>query len=141
MTLRNLQQLSWSKTYIQKAFLYTFLWVYSGTSLFQPHLGPAKVAGLERWLDLRKTSLYHSHTLMTNLYQNPLAALVRGGCISEAWNNILLCSKGGLILFCCAEYFYMEAANDYCPASDSRAPEDLDMRKGDLLRVYRANNG
>ena len=29
----------------------------------------------ERWLGLRKTSLYHSHTLMTILYQNPLVAL------------------------------------------------------------------
>ena len=28
--------------------------VYIGTSLFQPHLGPAKVAGLVRWLDLRE---------------------------------------------------------------------------------------
>ena len=27
--------------------------VHSGTSLFQPHLGPAKVAGLARWLDFR----------------------------------------------------------------------------------------
>ena len=31
--------------------------IYSGTSLFQPHLGHAKVAGLVRWLDLRETSL------------------------------------------------------------------------------------
>jgi hypothetical protein len=38
------------------------------------------------------------------------------------------------------EYFYMEAAVDYCPASEGRAPEDLDMRRGEILRVYRANN-
>ena len=35
---------------------------YSGTSLFQLHLGPAKVAGLVRWPDLREILLiqpYH----------------------------------------------------------------------------------
>ena len=35
----------------------------------------------------------------------------------------------------------MEAATDYTPASDGREPEHLDMKRGDLLRVYRANNG
>ena len=44
---------------------------------FQPHFGPTEVAGLEKWLDLRETSLYYSHTLMTNLYQTPLACLGR----------------------------------------------------------------
>ena len=35
---------------------------YSGTSLFQPHLGPTKVAGLVRWLDfnVEDRSLNHS---------------------------------------------------------------------------------
>ena len=29
-------------------------WSYSGTSLFQPRLGPTKVAALVRWLDFRE---------------------------------------------------------------------------------------
>ena len=39
-----------------------------------------EVAGSQKNLTISQP-----HTLMTNLYQNPLAALARGGCISEAW--------------------------------------------------------
>ena len=54
----------------------------------------------------------------------------------------MICVSAGLMHNCwSAEYFYMEAAVDYIPPSEGRAPEDLDMRKGELLRVYRANNG
>ena len=41
--------------------------VYSGTSLFQPHSGPAKVAGLVGWLDLRETSLIQPYYDMAEL--------------------------------------------------------------------------
>ena len=41
--------------------------VYSGTSLFQPHSGPAKVAGLVGWLDLRETSLIQPYYDMAGL--------------------------------------------------------------------------
>ena len=40
--------------------------LYSGTSLFQPCLGPEKVAVLVRWLDFREDSLYYCHTLIIN---------------------------------------------------------------------------
>ena len=36
---------------------------YSGNSLFQPRLGPKKVAALVRWLDFREDSLYYCHTI------------------------------------------------------------------------------
>jgi hypothetical protein len=39
------------------------------------------------------------------------------------------------------DYFYMEAVRDYCPEAHSGAVEDLEMRKGGLLRVYRVTNG
>ena len=38
-----------------------------------------------------------------------------------------------------AEYFYLKAARDYCPTASSTG--DLEMKGGDVLRVYRANNG
>ena len=36
-------------------------WMYSGTSLSQPCLGAAEVAGLVRWLDLEEPSLIYQN--------------------------------------------------------------------------------
>ena len=56
--------------------------MYSGTWLFQPRLGAAKLAGLVRWLDLRVWLLCETIIQVDQSVPKQLGGF---GCISEAW--------------------------------------------------------
>ena len=81
----------------------TILSVYSGTSLFQSHLGPAKVAGLVRWLDLRVG-------LLCETYIGRSIRAKAIGCFSE----VAAFQRLGLVRFHCSTYVCVYLLGKVC---------------------------